>query len=85
MNKNDILEYFLGDIVRDLIKKNQIYLFIIPCIVILWIEMYFIVFRNHKKGYKYTIKEKIYLVLAIWVTLIMIALQILFSVRHFNN
>lgn len=85
MNKNDILEYFLGDLVRDLMDKNQMYLFIIPCVALLWIEMYFLVFRHHKKGSKYSTKDKIYLGLAIYMTLLFIAMQVFFSVRYFQG
>ena len=85
MNKNDILEYFFGDIVRNLIRKNQTYLLIIPVIVIFWAWIYFFILRNHIKGTKYSAREKMYLFLAIFWTLIMIAGQILFLVRHPAN
>lgn len=78
ISKNDILDYYFGDTARYLLKEYRISLAIIPCVA-LCVMVYFIVIRKHKKGDKYTIKEKIYLGGAIWMILLTIMLQILAS------
>lgn len=87
ISKNDILEYYFGDLMRDLIKTNRLYLFVIPCIIILWVAVYFAI-RNHKKGYNYTIIDKIYvwiyLGLGIAMTSVFILILIVYPTIHWK-
>ncbi len=82
INKNDILEHYFGDAIRGLIKTNRLYLFTIPFIIVLWLAVYFNI-RNHKKGYKHNLRDKIYvwfyMSIGLVVTLGMIFLNILLS------
>lgn len=81
MNKNEIIEYYFGDIIRELLLERKIPIALIPPILI-WLIVYFRVMRPHKKGIKYTVKEIIYLGIAIYMTLMSIALQTLVSIGY---
>jgi len=88
INKNDILEYYFGDLIRYLIKTNRLYLFLIPCIIVLWVVVYFNI-RNHKNGYKYNIRDKVYvwlyLSIGIMLTLLFILMLIVYPNIRWKN
>ena len=83
ISKNDILEYYYGDMLKDLMKTGKLYLFTIPCIIMLWVALYFNI-RNHKKGYECNSSDKLYvwlnLGIGIVATLGMIILRIFASI-----
>jgi len=80
INKNDILDYYLGDLIRDLIKTNRLYLFIIPCIIVLWVVAYFNI-RNHKDGYKSNVRDKVYVWLYLGIGIFMTLLFMLMLIN----
>ena len=87
ISKNDILNYYFGDTMRNLIRTNRLYLIIIPSIVILWLGTYVLV-RRHANAYEHNIADKIYvwvyLSIGIVMTLGGIFMLIFFPMAHWK-
>ena len=78
-----LIEYLFGDMFKFLWREYKISPGVIPCIFICLI-IYFNVLRKHKKGAKYTLKEKFDIGIMIWAILLTIIMQIVGTVRNFK-
>jgi hypothetical protein len=81
MIRNEFFEHLFGKFFEHLIKDYKFSPMII-CALLIWIMVYFVIKIRHVKGEKYSIKEKIYLGLAIWCTLLALISQIAISTGH---
>jgi len=83
ISKNDILEHYFGDVMRNLITTNRSYLFVVPCIIMLWVVTYFAI-RNHIKGYKHRTIDKIYVWIYLGIGLVITVVLVLMLIVYPN-
>ena len=81
ISKNDILNYFFGDVFRYFLYKFKISPLVIAFLVIA-IGFYFFSLRKHKKGSKFNRMEKLYIGILVIGFILAIFTQIILIIRQ---
>jgi|WetSurMetagenome_2_1015567.scaffolds.fasta_scaffold167062_1 hypothetical protein len=79
ISKNDILDYYFGDLARYLLKEYRIAPLLIPCIIFCLL-IYFLTIYKHKKGTDYNDRDKVLLILAIIMIICTVIMQVFASI-----